>query len=49
MQQPSLCKRFDTLKAELVGAQEEAARLREALSAPPPRQYQTLPMSDIAR
>ena len=47
--QPSMCRRFDTLKAELVGVQEEAARMKEALSAPPPRQYQTLPMSDIPR
>ena len=45
----SYLKRFDTLKAELVGAQEEVRRRKEALRAPPPIQYQTLPQSDIPR
>ena len=45
----SYLKRFDTPKAELVGAQEEVRRRKEALRAPPPIQYQTLPQSDIPR
>ena len=45
----SYLKRFDTLKAELVGAQDEVRRRKEALKAPPPIQYQTLPQSDIPR
>ena len=45
----SYVKRIDTLKAELVGAQEEVRRRKEALRAPPPIQYQTLPQSDIPR
>ena len=45
----SYLKRFDTLKAELVRAQEEVRRRKEALRAPPPIQYQTLPQSDIPR